>query len=254
MNQYFYENFEITELSYFEYKNLVKNLFTEDLFILNQIFEQLIDRSVKDKKNIDIFNKIKILLFLRSLTLGEEINLTIKDKNYFYDVSSIIKNISINNEDIVTDKIILKKPNFLFTKSVLDEVINSIQKIIIDDKEINFSNLTKKQKNIIFNEISDSNLLDIVGSIVKNLEKDNLKLNNLNLNLHNGEILYFLKNIFLTDLNSLYDFEYSLIRELKLNTTDFKNYSFSELKILFNKLSEEFKENKNPSGINLNGK
>jgi hypothetical protein len=250
MNQYFYENFEITELSYFEYKNLVKNLFTEDLFVLNQIFEKLIDRSVKGDKDIDILNKIKILLFLRSLTLGEEIKLNIKDKNHFFDINSIIKNITVNHEDVITDKIILKKPNNLYTKNILDEVINSIQKIIIKDKEIDFFNLTNNQKNIIFNEITDTNILDIVSNIIKNSEKDNLKLIDLNLNLHNGDILIFLKSIFLTDLNSLYDFEYFLIRELKLNSNDFQNYSFSELKILFNKLTDEFKDNKNASGIN----
>jgi hypothetical protein len=41
MNQYFYESYEITELSYFEYKNLVKNLFTEDPWVLNQVFDKI---------------------------------------------------------------------------------------------------------------------------------------------------------------------------------------------------------------------
>jgi hypothetical protein len=73
----------------------------------------------------------------------------------------------------------------------------------------------------------------------------------MNLNLHNGDILYFFKNIFKTDLNSLYDLEYTLIKNLNLNTVDFQNYSLSEMKILLNKLKDEYKEN-NQGGVPRN--
>lgn len=252
MNQYFYENFEITELSYFEYKNLVKNLFTDDLFILNQVFENIIKRSVKDIDNIDILNKVKILLFLRSLTLGEDINIIVSDKNYKLNVNSILDKITINRGDIISDKVVFKKSNSFYIDNILNEVIFSIEKIVLDDDEIDFSKLTNNQKSIIFNEISDSNIVDIINNITSNLEEDNLKLFDMNLNLHNGEILYLLKNIFNTDLNSLYDLEYHLIRNLNLNTIDFQNYSLSEMKILLNKLKEEFKDEEKPGGVPIN--
>lgn len=252
MNQYFYENFEITELSYFEYKNLVKNLFTDDLFILNQVFENIIKRSVKDIDNIDILNKVKILLFLRSLTLGEDINIIVSDKNYKLNVNSILDKITINRGDIISDKVVFKKSNSFYIDNILNEVIFSIEKIVLDDDEIDFSKLTNNQKSIIFNEISDSNIVDIINNITSNLEEDNLKLFDMDLNLHNGEILYFLKNIFNTDLNSLYDLEYHLIRNLNLNTIDFQNYSLSEMKILLNKLKEEFKDEEKPGGVPIN--
>lgn len=254
MNQYFYENFEITELSYFEYKNLVKNLFTDDLFILNQIFENIIKRSVKDITNIDILDKVKILLFLRSLTLGEEVNIIVNEKNYKLNVNSILDKITINRGDIISDKIVFKKSNSFYVDDVLNEVMLCVQKILLDESEIDFSKLTVEQKEVIFNEISDSNLVNIVNNISNNLKEDNLKLFDIDLNLHNGEILYFLKNIFNTDLNSLYDLEYHLIRNLNLNTVDFQNYSLSEMKILLNRLKEEFKdENKHSdSGVPIN--
>jgi hypothetical protein len=252
MNQYFYENFEITELSYFEYKNLVKNLFTDDLFILNQVFENIIKRSVKDIDNIDILNKVKILLFLRSLTLGEDINIIVSDKNYKLNVNSILDKITINRGDIISDKVVFKKSNSFYIDNILNEVIFSIEKIVLDDDEIDFSKLTNNQKSIIFNEISDSNIVDIINNITSNLEEDNLKLFDMDLNLHNGEILYFLKNIFNTDLNSLYDLEYHLIRNLNLNTIDFQNYSLSEMKILLNKLKEEFKDEEKSGGVPIN--
>jgi hypothetical protein len=249
MNQYFYENYEITELSYFEYKNLVKNLFTNDPWVLNQVFENTLKNSVKGDNDINIFDKVKILLFLRSLTLGENFNLTFKEKNYNMDINQIIDNISINENIIVSDKVVLKKSNSFYIENILNDVIFSIEKIILDNGEINFTKLDNKQKNIIFNEISDTNISDIISKIAKNLREDNLNLFNMKLNLHNGDILHFLKNIFNTELDSLYDLEYHLIRNLNLNTTDFKNYSLSELKILINKLKDEFKDTKKSSGV-----
>ncbi len=79
MNSYFYDNFKITEFSYFEYKNLVKNLFTNDLNTINKVFEDVLDKHVNEK-DLSIDNKFKCLIFLRSLTLGEEFNLSYKEK------------------------------------------------------------------------------------------------------------------------------------------------------------------------------
>ena len=244
MNQYFYESYEITELSYFEYKNLVKNLFTDDPWVLNQVFNNTINNAVKGDREIDIFDKVKILLFLRSLTLGEDFNISFKEKNYQMNIYSIVDNISINSNEIVSDKVTFKKSNSFYVENLLNEVIVSIEKIVLDNGEINFSKLTNEQKNIIFNEISDSNISHIVNNIADNLKQDNLILFDMNFNLHNGDILYFFKNIFKTDLNSLYDLEYALIKNLNLNTVDFQNYSLSEMKILINKLKDEYKDNK----------
>ena len=244
MNEYFYESYEITELSYFEYKNLVKNLFTDDPWVLNQVFNNTINNAVKGNKEIDIFDKVKILLFLRSLTLGEDFDITFKEKNYKMNINSIVNNISINSNEIVSDRVTFKKSNSFYVENLLNEVIISIEKIVLDNDEINFSKLTNEQKDIIFNEISDSNISQIVNSIADNLKQDNLNLFDMNFNLHNGDILYFFKNIFKTDLNSLYDLEYALIKNLNLNTVDFQNYSLSEIKILLNKLKDEYKDNK----------
>ena len=252
MNQYFYENYEITELSYFEYKNLVKNLFTDDPWVLNQVFENTLKNATKGDNDINIFDKVKILLFLRSLTLGENFNLIVKEKNYNMCINDIIDNISINENIIVSDKVVLKKSNSFYIENILNDVIFSIEKIILDNGEINFSKLDNKQKNIIFNEISDSNISDIISKIANNLKEDNLNLFDMKFNLHNGDILYFLKNIYFSDLQELYNLEYHLIRNLNLNTTDFKNYSLSEIKILMNKLQDEYKDNNKSSGVPIN--
>ena len=118
MNQYFYESYEITELSYFEYKNLVKNLFTDDPWVLNQVFNNTINNAVKGDKEIDIFDKVKILLFLRSLTLGEDFDITFKEKNYKMNINSIVNNISINSNEIVSDRVTFKKSNSFYVENL----------------------------------------------------------------------------------------------------------------------------------------
>ena len=87
------------------------------------------------------------------------------------------------------------------------------------------------------------------------LKKSSINILDKELLVYTGDILYFLKNIFNNELNNLYDFEYILMKQLNLNTNDFKNYSFTELKIFYNKIVKEFQERKESSsstGINLN--
>jgi hypothetical protein len=47
------------------------------------------------------------------------------------------------------------------------------------------------------------------------------------------------------NLSELYNLEYFLIKNLNLNSTDFSNYSFSELKILMNKVIKDHKNETN---------
>jgi hypothetical protein len=85
------------------------------------------------------------------------------------------------------------------------------------------------------------------------LLKNTINIVDKKLLVYNGDVLYFLKNVFNASLENLYDFEYVLIKQLNLNTNDFKNYSFTELKIFYNKIVKEFQDQKNSSsstGIN----
>lgn len=252
MNSYYYNNYRITELSYFEYKNLAKNLFTEDLDTINKVFEDILQSQV-NVKYLSIENKFKCLIFLRSLTLGEEFNLSYKEKNYNFNVNNILENIFLNEEDYDTESIDLTKSNKFYINDTLNELINNIKGITLKNKYYDFTEFAKEQKKELLDNITDINIVDVSNKMLGDISNNYLKILDLKLNLHNGDILTFLKNIFYSDLNNLYDLEYFLIKNLNLNTNDFKNYSLSELKILMNKVIEEYKEsNKNDNtGIPL---
>ena len=64
MNTYYFDEYKITELSYFEYKDLVKNLLSTQEDKLVNIFEEIIKKHVVVDKNLNIGDKIKILLLI----------------------------------------------------------------------------------------------------------------------------------------------------------------------------------------------
>ena len=71
---------------YFEYKNLVKNLFTDDPWVLNQVFENTLKSSVKGDNDINIFDKVKILLFITSSIVSPLLILKI----FFFNIISLL--------------------------------------------------------------------------------------------------------------------------------------------------------------------
>ena len=92
MNSFIFDEYKITELSYFEYKDLVKNLLsTEDDKLIN-IFEEIIKKHVNADRDLHVGDKIKILLLLRSMTLGEEISINLNGKIFNYDINKICLN------------------------------------------------------------------------------------------------------------------------------------------------------------------
>ena len=244
MNEYYFDGYKVTELSYFDYKNLVKNLLTEDIEVLNNVFNDIFNKHIDmQNKSLSLYDKFKLIIFLRSLILGEELQIEYKDKSYILDINYILKNANIINEEIETDLLIFKTPTSFYIKDFTSEVLNSIKSIKINDKNINVEKFNSNEKIELFNEITDDNLMSVYNRTVINLQKSVINFLDLELSVYNGDIILLFKNIFNTDLNNLYDFEYNLIRHLNINSQDFKNYSYSELKIFYNKLIKENKDN-----------
>ena len=256
MNEYHYDGFIVKELNYFEYKNLVKKLLTNDVNVLDIIFNELFDHCLVSDKKYNAFEKFKLILFIRSLILGEEIQINYNKKNYTFDISNVLEKASINVDDIETDLFILNNFTNFYIEDIGKEIIKNLKVLKIDNKEINVERFTDEEKETLFNEITDSNIGELYNKILESIKYSKIKFLDLDINLHNGELLNVLKHIFNYDLSSLYDFEYSLMKHLNFSSSDFKNYSFSELKLFHNKLKEEFKEqNENPNaGISLPSK
>tara|TARA_R110002126_G_scaffold27390_3_gene92014 strand:+ start:1575 stop:2348 length:774 start_codon:yes stop_codon:yes gene_type:complete len=255
MNSYYFDDYKITELSYFEYKNLVKSFLTDDLQVLNKIFEKLYKDNVFTEKKPTAFDKLKCLLHIRSLILGEDVDLIYNDKNYKLNTQHIIENTHIEERDLTSENLAFKNFDTFFISDLTNELYKNLKSINLNGKKIDFSNFTLNQKEEILDNIPDLNFSQIVTDCGNYLTKSTIQVLDTKLSVYNGDVLYFLKNIFNTSLENLYDFEYILIKQLNLNTADFKNYSFTELKIFYNKIVKEFnaqKESSSSTGINLN--
>jgi len=254
MNSFTFDEYKITELSYFDYKQLVKELLTDDLSTLNNIFDKLFKENVYTKKEATAFDKFKCLLYIRSLILGEEIEINYNKKNYKLNIDNIIEKTYIEESDLISEYLAFKNFDTFFIENLTNELYKNLKSINLNGKNIDLSNFNIQQKEEIFDNITDLNFTQMMQNCSNYLKKSKIDILDKKLLVYTGDILYFLKNIFNSSLDNLYDFEYILIKQLNLNTNDFKNYSFTELKIFYNKIVKEFKQQKEPSspGINLN--
>jgi len=254
MNSFYFDDYKITELSYFKYKQLVKELLTDDLSILNDIFDKLYKDNVFSKKEPTAFDKFKCLLYIRSLILGEKIEINYNDANYNLDTDSIIENTFIEENDLISENLSFKNFDTFYIKDLSYELYSNLKSIQLNGKNIDLSSFNVEQKEEIFNNITDVNFAQMMNDCSNYLSKNTINILDKKLLVYNGDVLYFLKNVFNASLENLYDFEYVLIKQLNLNSYDFKNYSFTELKIFYNKIIKEFQDQKDSSsssGINL---
>jgi hypothetical protein len=63
-------------------------------------------------------------------------------------------------------------------------------------------------------------------------------------------MILFLKSLFETDLNEMYDIEYSIMNYLKFDPSVFNMYGLPELRIFLNKFIKEKEESKKQEGGN----
>ena len=77
-------------------------------------------------------------------------------------------------------------------------------------------------------------------------------INETEINLYDANIILFIKNLFETDLNEMYDIEYSIMNHLKFNPSVFNMYGLPELRIFLNKFIKEKEDSKKREGGNTN--
>ncbi|MAK56420.1 MAG: hypothetical protein CML17_11355 [Pusillimonas sp.] len=251
MNSYYYDDYKITELSYFEYKNLVKNLISAEENKIADIFERLISSQVKSSKELHIGDKIKILIILRSIILGEEIQFSINGKQFLYDTNQIIDSVNIKNEKFEYKDMIFNIPKQIYYKNKFDCLVDNFYSFKIKDDIKIIENFSFKEKEII--------LQNLLGFEVKELSNNfdnyisNFYINYINeteINLYDSNMILFLKSLFETDLNEMYDIEYSIMNYLKFDPSVFNMYGLPELRIFLNKFIKEKEESKKQEGGN----
>jgi hypothetical protein len=246
------------------YFDIIRFIINDDNEGLNDYFEWLITDIVIDKNIIqDLSNIEKFLILLdnRSLTIGNILNLN-NSKNIKIDISilNIKKNIidklkvldltkrcKINDIDLE-----LSLPKSMIINNLDDLYKEIIDKIVVDDKIIKFNFLTNFDKddiinniplnssNDIFNYIKNSqNLLSNFNIISKN---DKIGLDNVQLNLFDSSLFFFLKSIFKDDLLNFYELEYNMVSKMNFTIDNFMKLTPNECKLFIKFYNTEKKK------------
>mgnify|MGYP003118096317 CR=1 FL=1 len=243
MNTYYFDEYKITELSYFEYKDLVKNLLsTEDDKLIN-IFEEIIEKHVNADRDLHVGDKIKILLLLRSMTLGEEISLNLNGKIFNYDINKIIDSVNVNKNIFIYKNLKFNLPKKIYYKTKYDCLIDTFESFILNGEEEKISDYNFDQKKTIFQNLIGFEIKEITNDFNEYITEFYLKtINEIKINLFDIDVLTFIKNIYQSDINELYDIEYSIMNHLKFNPSVFNKYGLPELRIFLNKFIKEKEE------------
>ena len=243
MNTYYFDEYKITELSYFEYKDLVKNLLSTQEDKLVNIFEEIIKKHVVVDKNLNIGDKIKILLLLRSMTLGEEISLNFNGKIFNYDINKIIDSINVNKNYFIFKKIKFNSPKKIYYETKFDCLVDNFESFILNEEEKKVSNYSFNERKLVLQNLLGFEIKEITNEFNEYITEFYLKtINEIKINLFDEDLLTFIKNIYQSDINELYDVEYSIMNHLKFDPSVFNKYGLPELRIFLNKFIKEKEE------------
>jgi hypothetical protein len=144
-------------------------------------------------------------------------------------------------------------PKNIFYKNKFDCLVDNFYSFEIKDDIKLIEKFSFKEKEII--------LQNLLGFEVKELSNNfdnyisNFYLNYINeteINLYDTNMILFLKNLFESDLNEMYDIEYSVMNYLKFDPSVFNMYGLPELRIFLNKFIKEKEESKKREGGNTN--
>jgi hypothetical protein len=109
--------------------------------------------------------------------------------------------------------------------------------------EVNGNNLdgfSVHDKTLVLNE-TDMHIIKVAGIINEIKDKSSIVIleNRAEINVYNASILYFLREIFNSDLMEMYEFEYNISQRLNLKGKDLLHYTLPELKISLNFYTKE---------------
>ena len=249
MNTLKFDNYEIKEPSFFDYKNLIKRLYGSDTENLSFIFENLLSNLVTGyDNNIPATEKIKILIYIRTLILGNEISLKKDDKDITFDINNILINLNDIKTEYKIKNLTFSLSKNLYIKDFNFEIFENLSSIETEENVHDISNLTHEQKNQIYNSIDNIKISEIYKVLKNGYYNQSVEFFESKINLFNGEFLLFLKGIFEEPIQNIIDLEYTLYKHLNFNTNDLQNLSLPECRIFLNKLIQENKDQSKDEG------
>lgn len=241
----------LREISNFYYLDLLKYLENNNSYDIeyyfNFLISELTNTDISELSNID---KFYILLELRALSLGSNIDLVQDNTNFKINIDNILKKLTDLNlttkhfraSDIEYE---LSIPKNLYFDENIDIYHATISKI----DEFNMSSIhdidlaSMLPANIftyIKNYVTDTKkLLDNYSILDK---KTHSKIEEWPLNVYNNSLFDFLKLIYHDNLMNFYEMQFNLLTKMHISYDHFMSMTFNESKLFINLQNKEIKK------------
>lgn len=246
---------EITNRDLFD---IIKFCLANDLEGLSKHLNEVVFSKLN---HLSIVDKLYILIYLRSFSLGFDIMIaddTAETKQITYDLLNTIdeleklefgyeKNIDLNNI-----KVILDIPTNLFYKTPDEIYFNIIKSVVFDNETIILNQLSFDEKEQIINCLPPTIIVELskyiaylnekLGNITMISGGNLLNIKDVKMNLISNQPLVFIQSIFSHDLASFMQFMYQFVNKVGGTFNDFFDLTINDTKIMLDFYKDEIEK------------
>lgn len=223
------------------------------LYMQDMLQQLIIDKDIKIS-NLPIVDQLFLLIRLRSLCIGTRLDVVVEgDSKSKHRVSLIDIQKSINNvylqpvciEDSTTSvKVTVHYPNDWSSREDIDYIKN----VIVDGKDVNYSDLTTTQKQQIIDHIDNAHL----KQIHKQIKKLDESINNIvfvqlpgeepDITISHEKFNQILRIIYSDTLNNFVELMYVFVKILNFTLTDVMKLTPSDTQLYYQMFIKETNE------------
>lgn len=257
------EEIRYLNLNNHNYLDILKFITNNDDEGLIDYFDNILQEKILDKNlvsKLSVIEKFLILLDLRSILLGDKLQLINKENiNIDLSISSIRDNLikNINNIELIkyidynNIQLCLSTPKSFDVENIDKIYKEIIDKIKIDEDIIDFYSLTDEDKDHIINNLP-ANLaqelleyIEFCQDISQNIDiikgNDRIGLDSVPLRVFDKTLFFFLKNTFGNDLMGFYELQFNMMSKLNVSSDNFMKMSPAECKIFIQFYNQDMK-------------
>jgi hypothetical protein len=250
----------IKEISNRVYFNILKFCENQDYEGLNLYLEDII---FSEYKEIDIIDRLYIMLYYRMLFVSENIvfssdSLQGKFKEVKYSLRTILEKIEEQYEDhtlVIKDKeisVTLGLPNTMFFGTVDDVYGSIIKSVTYQGKTVDLNTISTSEKITIierlplsvFTEVQKytERLSQTLSKFVLIEANEEFDIQQHEINIISNGLMMFISSLFGGGLNSFYVTMFSFVSKLQMDSELFFNITPIEMRVIFNIHAEEVEE------------
>jgi len=261
------KSIRVPELTNGDILNLVKYCAFEDY----EGFETFVNEKLfTGYEDISIIDKFYVLLFLRTIYIGEDINIGVNSditnevSVSLNDVLSKFESITLPDDElVVVDNVTIGVglPTKLFFSTVDELYFDLIQTIKVDGETTNVRKMSKEHRDEIYGMLPARFMSGVVkfytklstalGDITMLASNERVSFDGVNISLLSNQPIAFLKQLYAQDVTSFIEFMYHFVNKVGGTFDDFLKLNINDSKLIFNlyvneikKQNDELKSNK----------